>query len=306
MPGELLIDGPIGVHPSDSLWRYVRLSTFFEYLVGRAYIPSVRKLRDCDPTEGLPLVDHVWAMNGFKNEEADALDDWVYQHRLNDDEKTCWDLNRTCPGANQRVWLQHYFEVLERSRFAWCWLRSANESAAMWQLYGNEGVAIRSNRQKLAAQLTAGGRKWLVSGIKYLDRNQPAWTEFGWGDEKANPWIRRPFLIKRAEYAHEHEVRFITASEDGCEGITLSGLEPADWIDEIVFCPRLPDSECGSLIAAVERICPALKSRARQSRLFQRDPTSTLSREFEEALDGLVARNCQAAATNWPPVLREL
>lgn len=283
----------------------MRLSTLFEYLAGRLFVPSVRKLRECDPSEGLPLVDHVWAMIGFERDEADDLERWVYDHRLSGPAKECYDANRTYPGANQRVWLEHYYDVLEQTRFASCWLKSATESAAMWQLYGTAGAAVRSNPQKLGVALSASGRRWLISGIKYLDRNEPAWMEFGWGDEGAKPWIRRPFLVKRAEYSHEQEVRLVTVCEDGLDSITLTGLDPAQWIEEIVFWPRFPRSECSSLISAVDKICPALKGRVRPSRLFSRDPTSSPSPELEDALDELFAEGSRKAAKEMPSFLRD-
>ena len=131
--------GPIPVGEREPLWRYVRLNTLFLYLSGRAYIPSIKALQECDPTEGLEIMDHVWQMLGFTAAEQDELGKWVYEHKLSKDERDTWDVNRSYPGANQQVYLPHYYDVLEQSRYAWCWFNAKHESAAMWQVYGRSG-----------------------------------------------------------------------------------------------------------------------------------------------------------------------
>ena len=40
--------GPVAVGADEPLWRYVRLSTLFLYLSGRAYIPSIKALQERD------------------------------------------------------------------------------------------------------------------------------------------------------------------------------------------------------------------------------------------------------------------
>jgi hypothetical protein len=161
--------GPLPLGTREPLWRYVRLNTLFLYLSGKAYIPSIKTLQKCDPTEGLEIVDHIWAMSGFTSAEHEELSRWVSEHRLSKDEKDVWNINRGYPGANQKVFLRHYYQVLEESRYAWCWFQSMYESAAMWQLYGPSGVAVRTS---LSAALSGSSRPWLVSGVKYLGRNQ--------------------------------------------------------------------------------------------------------------------------------------
>jgi len=294
--------GPIPVDENEPLWRYVRLNTLFHYLAGKAFIPSIKTLRECDPTEGLEVCDEVWAMVGFSDEEKCEIAKWVYEKRLSPGEKKCWDVNKTHPGANQLVYLQHYYEVLEETRYAWCWFRSNHESAAMWQLYGHDGAALRTTLKSLSSMLDSNGQVWLVSGVKYINRNQDLGRQVAWGSNHIAPWIRRPFLVKRKEYEHEHEVRLVKVDPGGRPGITLEGVDPEKWMENIVFWPGFPRSEAEALVQAVARISPNLAKRTQTSQLFQRDPTSS-SDSAREALKEDCAGLASKDAQNWPSLL---
>ena len=297
--------GPVAVGADEPRWRYVRLSTLFLYLSGRAYIPSIKALQERDPTEGLEILDHIWAMTGFTSAEHDELGHWAYEHCLPDGEKITWNINFTYPGANQKVFLSHYYKALEESRYAWCWFRSKHESAAMWQIYGRRGVAIQTTVAGLSVALSRSGRPWLVSGIKYLDRNQdPAFT-VGRGDEKMAPYARRPFLVKGVEYQHELEVRLITVDTNGRAGILLDGLGPGEWIKQIVFWPGFPEREAEALVAAVGKVAPGLAETTKRSRLFERHPHTVLSSEDESGLAEVFEGPCRAAAEKWPAFMQK-
>lgn len=276
--------GPIPVPEDAPLWRYVSLSTLFLYVSGRAAVPSIRSLRECDPTEGLKLGDHVRAMGVIDPKDYHDLEEYVRKHRMSESQRQTFDLNRsqdTQPsgptfwpdyGGNQSVVVREYFEMLETTRYAWCWFNSGQESAAMWQTYGQHGAAVRTSVRKLLEVLSGQGRHWLSSGVQYLDGNRfavppsaPHWR----------PWIRRPFLLKRLEYEHEKEVRFVTISGKACPRLLLDGLVPESWIEQIVLWPGFGSRgrEAEALVEALGKVSSELANRTRVSTLFERVPS---------------------------------
>src|SRR5690242_10608278 len=50
--------------PGDSiLWRYMKISTFFMFMQGRAFFPSVATLKSGDPLEGDLVPEPEWLMD---------------------------------------------------------------------------------------------------------------------------------------------------------------------------------------------------------------------------------------------------
>jgi hypothetical protein len=297
---------PIETHAP--LWRYVRLKTLFFYLTGKAYVPSVRKLQECDRSEGLPICDHIWTTEGFTKEEYVELAKWVEEERtLTKSEKELFELNRRHAGANQRVYFEHYHEFLSRTRYAWCWYASAFESAAMWQLYGQDGVAIRTSVDKLGAALEPLHREWMGCQVRYINREPDSRRSFAPEQEKdLGWWIRRPYFFKGVEYEHEHEVRFVTLGPEEQDGIRLEGIKPETWIEEVVIWPGLVDSEADTLEMAIATVCPSIKERIRKSLLFQRDRTAVLSPGFEDAFENAINESWQKHKAQLPSVVTQL
>lgn len=248
--------GPIPVEEDAPLWRYVSLSTFLQYLSGRVFVPSIKKLRECDPCEGVRVgnVDLAWVTNAFSNEEYGVLCKWVCENRLSKADQECWDYNakqeRSWPArpGNQIVAVRHLEAEIAETRYAWCWFDSVSESAGMWQVYGKNGVAVRSSLRKLRPVLEGQATPWLVSKMKYLNHFQHR------ASREMYPFYRKPFLVKRLEYKHEQEVRFVTISGKKRPGIVLENLTPNEWIEEILFWPALSESEAYGLRDAVQRV----------------------------------------------------
>jgi hypothetical protein len=305
--------GPKPVAESEPLWRYVRLSTLFLYLSGKAYIPSIKALQQCDPTEGLENTewDPTDKTSGFTEAEEEELRRWVYEWRSPAGKDT-WKINlayadpRSWVGTNWWVTLQRYWDVLNQSRYAWCWFNSKYESAAMWQFYGQGGVAIKTSVGRLSKALAGTGKPWLVSGLKYLDRNQDTPPAVGSRQENMGDYERRPFLVKRIEYQHECEVRLVTVDPSGRPGILLDGLGPGEWIEQIVFWPGFPESETEVLVAAVSKLAPGLPEKPERSRLFERNPRTVLPSEWKQDLEDTVrGSGCREAAEKWPPFMQK-
>lgn len=252
-------------------------------------------------TEGLAMFENCdWTGDAFTNTEWKGFWDWVCETQLSPEAKCHHERPDAYP-SKRLVWWWEYHRVIAATRYAWCWFNSEHESAAMWQLNGKNGAAIRTSLGKLAPVLDNSRDNWLVSRIHYLDRNKP-WDPENVGPEhlpvlpaaesaaveakvvELREWIRRPFLVKRIEYEHEYEVRFVSSDAGGRDGLSLSLNAAETWIEEIVFWPGFPETETDSLVAAVSKVSPALAQRTHRSLLFQRDPTPKPSSFLKECL----------------------
>lgn len=85
--------------------------------------------------------------------------------------------------------------------YASCWHMSPFESAAMWKLYATRGVAIKSSFSRL--QHAFDGRPH-TNGLDKIDVGLVQYDE-SFLNGPLN--IRRVFLHKRPDFAHEREVR---------------------------------------------------------------------------------------------------
>jgi len=68
------------------------------------------------------------------------------------------------------LWIfRKYVDDLATERCIWCWNEFTNYSYALWQLYGNRGVAIRSTvREVKNALIKAGVERGIVAPIAYI------------------------------------------------------------------------------------------------------------------------------------------
>jgi len=55
-------------------------------------------------------------------------------------------------------------------RAAWCWFKSDLESAGMWSIYGHQGTAIMTDRNRLRAALPAA-KEFKISEIYQIYRD---------------------------------------------------------------------------------------------------------------------------------------
>lgn len=123
------------------------------------------------------------------------------------------------------------------------WVERANESAAMWPLYGGgvESVAVVTCFDKLAACVKekaadARGEEWCAGRVRYLDfaRDQ------GVMSERRRPSPLKVFTLKHSSYEHENEVRALGVRLEGPmpkEGADIA-IDPAAFVDRIVVNPR--------------------------------------------------------------------
>jgi hypothetical protein len=295
--------GPIAVAEHESLWRYVPLHTFFLHLQGKVFLPTIATLQRDDIREGVQAFDHIVATVGFTEEERSQLWSWVRNRRLSEFDRKSFDDNQRHPSANQKLYFGHYYKTLRRSRFAWCWFKSEHESAAMWSFYGNKGVAIRTSLHRLQAALDRCKRKWLVSGMKYVDfrtLNQETFLK----SETDKHWVRRPYLLKGMEYVHENEVRLVAVGGEKSQGIELEGIKPQEWMDQVLFWPDMPGSCVEAIKSTVEQLHPALKGRLGESGLYSFGQDIEMPTNSESAYNKFEDDYSDDEIKHWPAVLR--
>jgi hypothetical protein len=248
------------------LWRYVPLRTLFFYLAGNIFIPSVEKLRQADPFEGNFPVDSSWfnsAIERHYGSNEGNLDEWLYQRRCNENERKLMDLNKGQEAfANRKadILMTHYFEFIRNTRNAWCWFLGS-ESAAMWSVYGNQGVAIATTVARIRQTFVKANRNATFGQMFYVEVCQGQVIGLNPGEPEHQQFILQPHFMKRKEYASEREVRFVGYGPENRKkgGIVLKGIDPNDWIQQIKFWPKLTSPEEAALSTAVKKAAPNIQ-----------------------------------------------
>lgn len=243
------------------VWRYVPLRTLFFYLNGLVFIPSVAKLRAGDPFEGEFYEEIAWfnsAFQGQYGQEASAIEQWMLKVLCTDYERLHIDINKSFPNAAAEVFRRRYFDYVRRTRFAWCWFQSYRESAAMWSIYGNQGVAVKSTVGRICTALEKTVREFIYGRLTYVDYQSGVSTEFNPEQKSDYHLLLRPFFLKRREYESENEVRFVTtgADREDRSGILFKGLAPQEWISEIRLWPGLTLDEEDCIKNAIQHFIP--------------------------------------------------
>jgi hypothetical protein len=265
------LDTRLALTDCKPLWRYLRLNTLFLHLQGKSFFPSITKLQDCDAKEGCPICQTEWIIRKFPDSDWQEIAKWI-----------CTPGEKANIEAN--IVKERYFDFINQTRFAWCWYQSNYESAAMWQLYGRGGVAVKSSAARLTTVLKSQQREFMIGRVAYFDRAGRPLDCFDPEKPENKELILRPYFVKGVEYTHENEVRIVTTGgfREGRKGIVLSGLTPEKWIEEIAIWPGLPSNEECAIREAIKKFCPQLNVRTRRSELYERDPGAA---ETEAALD---------------------
>lgn len=95
----------------------------------------------------------------------------------------------------------------QKTIFVSCWYCKNHESQAMWDIYGNEGVAIRIDRNELNSiledSLSDSEDKSFAGFVKYKDFNDV------FHDNNEESWSKsNPFFRKNISFNHEDEYRY--------------------------------------------------------------------------------------------------
>ena len=188
----------------------MKLETFLLLRKGRVFIPSFELLGSSDPLEGkivFSLSDAFWSDHA--HEISSHVGRWQPNllHRQQPGypyQPTPYTYTQIVPAVPSsvdiakddfRLWLSE----LSRERCVWCWNRFEKQSHAMWKIYGERGVAVRSTIGSVLNALDrAGARRGIVAAVFYVDADLPDWED-----------VFRPHLLKSASFEYEDEIRFV-------------------------------------------------------------------------------------------------
>jgi len=233
------------------LWRYMKLSSFFMLLEGRAFFPSAARLRSGDPLEGDLLPEPEELMSVLQDEcggDASNLVYWLKNHS-NDIQKMMLDANPNDAILGSSIFSSCYIEELAKRRAVWCWFNASHESAGMWSVYGNAGIAIRTSFSGLKASLPSDV-PFQIAKIMYADRAAGGQLSLVGNDRHL---FHRPHLIKGREYAHENEIRVTTRCLPDESGRMVENINALTLIEEVVLSPLFPIGEAKAVQSQIEK-----------------------------------------------------
>lgn len=232
---------------TDTLWRYMKLSTFLLLLDGKAWFPSVASLRAGDPLEaalGDDFYDLMWSRLQQEEGESQAIE-WISRDQDGPDGHPDPDVSP----IHARVYGKTLADEIARLRAVWCWFSSGIESAAMWSVYGHRGVAVMTDRDRLIKALPLG-KDFRIDKMTYVDRRGSAELNIRRIIIRQPDLILRPHFLKAVEYQHEQEVRVASHCPVGAKGVMVTGIQPELLIRKVLISPLLPPAEA----TAIERI----------------------------------------------------
>ncbi len=293
------------LHPQQELWRYMKLSTFFLLMRGKAWFPSVASLRSGDPLEGM-LADSLapeLVSELMKSPDTDILDQWLLDS-LPDSMRSFHNLKKGNPSLLSNLLAKQYTHNLARRRLAWCWFASALESSAMWSIYGGLGVAVKTNVQSLMDALPKT-KQFNIDMIGYVDRRPSSHRNLrAVVSDRPDLWLR-PHLLKAVEYEHEKEVRVTGFCSDDVDGLMIAGIDSHKLVKDVVISPLFSASEAEAIRDLIANQCGTeIGERTRQSSLHGRELGDEFSRRYEEEFYG--QSDEQLRLEELPSVFRQL
>jgi hypothetical protein len=288
---------------TDTLWRYMKLSTFLLLLEGKAWFSSVASLRNIDPLEaalGDDFYKRLWNRLVAVGDDQPALA-WISSNR-----KGNWPegLPEEDVGPiHSEVYGKCVADDLAALRAAWCWFASDVESAAMWSVFGHQGVAVMTDRVRLGKALPPN-KEFRIENMRYVDR-RPCADQHIRNLLLDNPdLILHPYFLKAIEYRHEQEVRVVAHCPTGARGLMVTQIDPRLLIREVVISPLLPPDEAEAVEKIVRLRPDAGEFPIRRSNLATSEPASGFIRAMEEAIHG--DSDSHIDTSSFPTALRNL
>lgn len=289
--------------PTDTLWRYMKLSTFLLLLDGKAWLPSIATLKSTDPLEGCLGDDyHVKLWSELERQGLrDETEKWLHA-KLDSSTKKFLELDTGEHALHSKILGRAYTAFMSRRRVAWCWFKSNRESAAMWSIYGKRGIAIRSSPGQLD-QCFPADKEQAIAEMTYVDRRPCAEDSLQRSAEERPEILLRPYFLKAAEYQHEKEVRLIAHCPEGASGILVKEIKVEKLINEIVISPLLPLEESEAIKQFLIDRAPHFKDKIKQSDLNGKN-SPDLADRMDEVLYG--TNDGHMYLKNLPDALRKL
>lgn len=266
------------IQPHTPLWRYMKVSTFLLLLEGKAFFPSVNTLQKEDPMEGSLFCDEAW-LNGMlydlKGEtEFNNLDSWLKG------EFHGWE-NEIAPFSYR------YTKSIQKRRAVWCWFKSDLESAAMWSIYGHQGIAIQTTYSEFIKAMPECN-DFEVGEMYYVTRQPASLNSYHPESKNGNARLQRPHFVKAKEYEHEHEIRIVTDCHPDEPGVLVEGIDSKNLISKIVISPLIPYDEAIAIESLIENLFPQKRPSIERSQLLgskaDLDETrAVMGKKFKEA-----------------------
>ncbi len=160
---------PLFTAPTDlgiQIWRYMDLPKFISLLDEKA-LYFTRADKFADPFEG-----------SFPRRTVEARHEIFKKFNLDPHSWTSGETWRQYVALN-------------------CWHMNEHESAAMWNQYGTNGVAIQSTYERLRDSIV-DTEKVFIGCVEYLNYSE---------DHVPEGNLLSPFLLKRKSFEHERELR---------------------------------------------------------------------------------------------------
>lgn len=286
---------------SDTLWRYMKLSTFLLLLDGKAWFPSVKSLRGCDPLEaalGDQFYEMLWNRMDHEEGSAQAIK-WISRNRKWSDELPVSDVGSIAA----KVYGQYVADDIADLRAAWCWFRSDLESAAMWSVYGQQGVAVMTDRVRLQKALPVG-KALRIDDMVYVDRRNSAERNIKKILQEKPDLLLSPYFLKAIEYQHEQEVRVAAHCPVKSKGVMILGIQPEVLIREVYISPLLPSVEAESIERFVEQRLGNSSVSVKRSCLSRGTASSLFADSLNETKYGTTDENIDFNLL--PPAFRQL
>ncbi len=294
------------LHEETSLWRYVPLKTLFFHLAGFVFLPSVGTLKRNEPFEGFFSEEIKWYNEAFSKafgEKKREVADWIDRELCSESERKQIASSRWGDEVS-RLRQRRLIEFIRNTRYAWCWFESPRESAAMWSVYANQGVAIRTTTRRLRALLEAQGPDFMYRRMRYVDVPDGVGRDFSPEDPVDFALLLRPYFIKRSEYESEREVRFVMTGRqlEHLGGRILQGCDPRTWMSEVRLWPGLGRAEAEVLKDLVKQKAPDLP--CDRSELLQAE-TDRFA-EWNEEVSPSAIKSWLSEADDVPAALKRL
>jgi hypothetical protein len=197
--------------------RFVELPKLFELLLaGRTFFPNLQTLRSVDPFEcgiSLPQATRDLRRRALESEAISLMrylpQEYQSGDRVEDYQQTERLLKKTKIAALREHVAEMRLFLLRHRMVCNCWHLSDGESDAMWKLYGGGvGVMLVSTVARLQAAIKGrysrvfcdpNPQEYSLAPVRYVDEK----------DLSRLPrfYSERPWLLKRASFAHEREIR---------------------------------------------------------------------------------------------------
>jgi hypothetical protein len=279
-------DSKLRVDELALLWRYVKLSTLFLNLSGTVYVPTIAQLQKSDPKEGLAAISADWRFGYLFDHEPDTVKN-ILAALPPEKQK----LIRAADSSNLAEMMQNSqiigdFHDARQSllKCAWCWHCSSHESAAMWKLYADSGVAIQTTLRRIALALP-DSVSFETARIQYGNRESGETDSFNPEAPGIRDILTRAYLFKNNDYEFEKEVRLVTDAPTPGSGRVLTNVSASKLIERIVFSPRIELDEFEALQQKIQPFC-ADTVISRSALLRNPDDEKTI-RAMNQSMSGL-------------------